>query len=99
MLEVDTTTTVDIRMERYQISYSSIKTDSLSTCLGILLDGSIEEKPFCFLFHTSQIDERDDDDPIDLLVYLLETLASYLKTDLNIPNCHLENIRLKIRNY
>jgi len=64
--------------------YSTVETDSLSTCLGVLLHESIREKPFCFMFHTSKVDEVEDEDLNDLLVYLLEKLAFNLKQDLNI---------------
>jgi hypothetical protein len=48
---------VENDMEKHHISYSTVETDSLSTCLGVLLHGSIEEKPFCFILHTSKVDE------------------------------------------
>jgi len=86
-------TTVDVAVERYDISYSTVTTDSLSTCLGILVGGSKDGKPFCVLCHTSQIDEEDaDDDMIDQLVYLLENVVLYLTTTLNISTFIIQQV-------
>jgi hypothetical protein len=90
-------------MEKHHISYSTVNTDSLSTCLAVLLHGTIKEKPFCFIFHTSKSDEAEDEDEDlnDLLLYLLEKLAENLKKDLEIQSLvseeySINNLRLLI---
>lgn len=75
---------IDIDMGEHHISYSYIETDSLSTCLGILIDGIIEDKKFCYLWHTPELDEEHDDDICDLLIYLLKKIVDHLKEDLKM---------------
>jgi hypothetical protein len=80
----------NVDFERHHISYSDIDTDSLSTCIGLLLDGSIGNQSFCFLSHSSKIDEYKDDDLKYLLVRLLAKLAYCLKKDFGM-NSSLES--------
>ncbi|CAF1283461.1 unnamed protein product, partial [Rotaria sp. Silwood1] len=70
----------DVDMEKNQFSHLNVKTTALSTCIGLLLHGSIENQEFCVLSHSSKINEFDyDDDNIkDLLVYLIQNLKSYM---------------------
>ncbi|CAF3023052.1 unnamed protein product [Rotaria sp. Silwood2] len=68
----------NVQMDNYVLSYVKIKTKALSTCIGILLDGSIDDKQFCFLSHSSKLDEHEDDNVEDLLIRLLEDLSSKL---------------------
>ncbi|CAF4379777.1 unnamed protein product, partial [Rotaria sp. Silwood2] len=68
----------NVQMDNYVLSYVKIKTKTLSTCIGILLDGSIDDKQFCFLSHSSKLDEHEDDNVEDLLIRLLEDLSSKL---------------------
>jgi hypothetical protein len=63
--------------------------------LAVLLHRTIREKPFCFILHTSKVDEVEDEDLNDLLVYLLEKLAINLKQDLNIRSLTSEKYSIK----
>ncbi len=82
-------------MEKHYVSYSTAETDSLSTCLAVLLHGTIREKPFYFILYTSKVDQVEDEDFNDLLVYLLEKLAINLKQDLNIRSLTSEKYSIK----
>ena len=72
---------IDVDIEKNCFSYSDVKTDALSTCVGLLLDGSTGNQEFCVLSHSLKIDEfgdDDDDDPKDLLIYPRQKLKSFM---------------------
>ena len=76
-----------VDMEDYRFSYSEVETDALSTCLGLLLDGSTENQEFCALSHSSKIYERNkNDDPKDLLIDLMQKLKSFMIEHLKIAS-------------
>ncbi|CAF1285125.1 unnamed protein product [Rotaria sordida] len=86
----------NVDMEENQFNHSNVKTTALSTCIGLLLHGSIENQEFCVLSHSSKIDEFDyDDDNIkDLLVYLIQNLKSYMIQHVKIQS--INNLKLLV---
>jgi hypothetical protein len=66
-------------MDKAVVSYYGIKTVGLSTCLGVLFDGLVGNRKFCFLFHSSKLPEYNDDNFGDLLIYLVKMILKRLK--------------------
>jgi hypothetical protein len=71
-------------MDKYDISYTSIDTNSLSSCIGLLLHGHIDKEPFCLLSHISQHHEFNGDDLYQILIDLLQDLLIKLRITLGI---------------
>ncbi|CAF3793218.1 unnamed protein product [Rotaria sp. Silwood1] len=86
---------VCVAMDRHAVSYGSIHTNSLSSCLCLLLDGIVDRKPFCFLLHSSRSQESEDDALNDLLVHLLEALSKSLKEALMMDSSSITDIPIK----
>lgn len=67
-------------------SYTSIEIQALSSCICLLLDGVIGNKPFCFLYHSSKVDDNETDSPEALSIFLLDKLSNNVKETLKIPS-------------
>ncbi|CAF0859105.1 unnamed protein product [Rotaria sordida] len=82
----------DVDMGEDYISYRHAKTSALATCLGLLLDGSIGDREFCFLSHSPKIEEFDDDILENLLAHLIKELSENLKQHLKIDSLSEEKL-------
>ncbi|CAF3981368.1 unnamed protein product [Rotaria sp. Silwood1] len=86
---------VVVDMDHYSISYTSIETRSLSSCVCLSLDGIIGTKPFCLLSHISRHQELEGDNLYHLLVDLLRNLSEQLNTSLQINSLSSEKTQIK----
>jgi hypothetical protein len=85
-MKTDEVQVVRIVREGMDASYGIIETQALSSCICWLLDGMIGNKSFCFLYHSSKVDDNEADCPEALLVFLLTKLSDNVKECLRISS-------------
>lgn len=73
---------------------NTTETNALSICLGILLEDTIENKKFCFLWHSLKLSENEDNDLYQLLAYSLEKVTNNLKSTLLLQLNAIDDLTL-----
>jgi len=68
-----------VEFESFNISYSTIETDGVSSCHFILINGTINKKPFAYVSHSSEEYHRRRYSPQQILTHVIKKIISNIR--------------------